>query len=288
MGPRLAESLAARLGTPIASCRPVSGGDINQAFDVRLADGRRVFVKTHERAPLAMFETEARGLDWLAGANAVRVPRVLAVSRSGAEPSYLALEHITTAARRASFDEELGRGLAALHRSGAPHFGHVEDNFIGPLPQANSVAPAWDVFYTQSRIEPQVRRAVESGRLASSWTTRFDRLCGRFPSLLGPAEPPARLHGDLWSGNVMSDERGSPVVIDPAVYGGHREVDLAMLQLFGGPGARFFASYDNEWRREPGHEDRVAIYQLYPLLVHVNLFGGSYVHHLDSALRTYE
>jgi fructosamine-3-kinase len=110
----------------------------------------------------------------------------------------------------------------------------------------------------------------------------------RLPDLVGPPEPPARLHGDLWSGNVISDELGGPVVIDPAVYGGHREVDLAMLRLFGGPGARLFDAYDEAWPLEPDHHARIRLYQLYPLLVHVNLFGGSYVHAVDSALQAYE
>jgi fructosamine-3-kinase len=288
MPPRLAEALAARLGVRVASMQRVTGGDINEAFEVRLAGGDRIFVKTHERAPTGMFPTEARGLVWLAEAGAIRVPRVVGISEPTDAVSYLALEYVASAARSPAFDERLGRGLAALHRAGAPHFGFDEDNFIGPLPQINRPAATWPAFYAESRILPQVRRAVDGGRLPREWTARFDALCARLGDLLGAAETAARLHGDLWSGNVISDEHGSPVVIDPAVYGGHREVDLAMLQLFGRPSDRLFAAYDEVWPREPGHQARVPVYQLYPLLVHVNLFGGSYAQAVDSALRSYE
>jgi fructosamine-3-kinase len=132
-----------------------------------------------------------------------------------------------------------------------------------------------------------VRAAIDSGHAPARWSRDFDRLFVRMPELTGPPESPARLHGDLWGGNVLADEQGAPCLIDPAVYGGHREVDLAMLRLFGGADPRCFAAYDETWPLAPGHEDRVRLYQLYPLLVHVNLFGGSYVQSVESALHAY-
>jgi fructosamine-3-kinase len=265
-------ALGQALGTEVRSSRSVSGGDINQAEELTLADGRVIFAKTNRDADPAMFPAEARGLAWLGEAGALRVPRVLAVS-----PAFLALERIAGARRRPDFDEILGRGLAALHRFGAPGFGLDHDNFIGRLPQANAPAPTWAEFYRARRIEPQLRRAAQE-RLASPKLLRDgERLLAVMEDRVGPPEPPARLHGDLWGGNLLVDERGTPCLIDPAVQGGHRELDLAMMRLFGGFGARVFEAYDEAFPLAAGHQERLPLYQLYYLLVHVNLFGGSYV-----------
>jgi fructosamine-3-kinase len=201
------------------------------------------------------------------------------------ETPFLVLERIASAARGRDFDEQLGRRLAHLHRAGAPAFGFDEPNFIADLPQDNSPCDTWPQFYVARRLEPQLRAAIDAGRAPARWARDFAPLFARMAELTGPPEPPARLHGDLWGGNVLADEQGAPCLIDPAVYGGHREVDLAMLRLFGGAGARCFAAYDETWPLAPGHGDRVRLYQLYPLLVHVNLFGGSYVDAVESALR---
>jgi fructosamine-3-kinase len=222
-----------------------------------------------------MFEAEARGLRWLEEADAIRIPRVIAASDDG--PAFLALELLTPAKRRPEFDEELGRSLAALHAFGAPSFGLDHDNFIGRLAQANAVTDDWGSFYWASRLEPQLRLATDRGLIDSGTRSKFDRLHLLLPDYVGPKEPPSRLHGDLWGGNLHVDETGQPCLIDPAVYGGHREVDLAMMRLFGGFGERVFAAYEEAWPLGPGARERVSLYQLYPLLVHVNLFGSSYV-----------
>jgi fructosamine-3-kinase len=283
MRAEVSRAVAAALGADIRATRPVSGGSINEAYACELADGRRVFVKTNTRHP-RMFPCEARGLAWLAEAHALRVPSVLAVSGDGDRTGFLVLEYLE--ARRAPDHEvALGRGLAALHRAGAPTFGLDEDNYLATLEQDNTPAADWPTFYSQRRLSPLVSAAVDAGHAPRSWIGGFERLYARMDQVAGPAEPPARLHGDLWSGNLHADERGAPVLIDPAVYGGHREVDLAMLQLFGGPGPRCFSAYDEIYPRAPGHEERVPLYQLYPLLAHVALFGGSYVGSVDAALR---
>ena len=280
-------AVAAALGSDIASHRSIGGGSINEAFACLLSDGRDVFVKTNRGTDPRMFPCEARGLAWLAEANAVRVPKVLAVNDVDAGEQLLVLELLVAGRRQKDYEERLGRGLARLHRFGAPSFGFFEDNFLATLAQDNSERDDWASFYVEQRLEPLVRRAVDHGHVGASWPRKFDRIFANMAQLAGPAEPPARLHGDLWSGNLHADAAGGPVILDPAVYGGHREIDLAMLRLFGSPSPRFFDAYDEVYPRAPGHADRVKLYQLYPLLAHVNLFGGGYVGSTEAALAAY-
>jgi fructosamine-3-kinase len=284
----LENALRFALGAAIRGTRRLSGGDINDAFELELVSGVRVFLKTNAAAPASMFPAEAEGLDWLRAASALRVPEVLAVSngRDG-EPQFLVLELLTPGRQQADFDERLGSGLAELHRFGAPSFGWQRDNFIGTLPQSNRAHDTWAEFLWHERLEPQLSRAVAAGLASARLRKDFERLASRLPQLLGPAEPPARLHGDLWGGNLHVDESGAPCLIDPAAYGGHREVDLAMMRLFGGFGERVFRAYASAWPLAPGHAERIALYQLYPLLVHVNLFGGSYVESVERSLARY-
>jgi fructosamine-3-kinase len=272
-------AIAEALGSAVRGSRSVSGGDINEASELTLADGRTIFAKTNREADPEMFPAEARGLAWLAEANALRVPRVLAVS-----PAFLVLEPIVAGRRQPDFDERLGRGLAALHRFGAPGFGLDHDNFIGRLPQENGALPTWAEFYRARRIEPQLRMAVDAGLATANLRRRCERLFTTLETLVGSPEPPARLHGDLWGGNLLVDDAGAPCLIDPAVYGGHREVDLAMMRLFGGFGPRVFAAYSEAWPLTDGQQDRVPLYQLYFLFVHLNLFGGSYLASVEGAL----
>ena len=192
--------------------------------------------------------------------------------------------------------EELGRGLAALHAAGAPEFGAPPPGAptppaspdadaapppraplrIGELSLPNDPAPDWPTFYARRRLEPLVALCLERGTLSASGARAVERVCERIGDLAGPAEPPARLHGDLWGGNVLAGADGRARLIDPAAYGGHREVDLAMLRLFGAPSERVFAAYDEVTPLADGHRERVELWQLFPLLVHAALFGGSY------------
>lgn len=278
--------VAEALDTRVRRARRIGGGDINDAYAVDLEDGRQVFVKTNASADPEMFPAEARGLAWLAEAKALRVPEVLAVS-SGERPAFLVLEYLPPARPRAGLDEELGRGLAALHRFGAPSFGLDHDNFVGRLPQSNRAAPSWPEFYRRERLAPQLAAAGQRGLISGALARRFERLFEQLDELVGPSEPPARLHGDLWGGNLHVGPDGAPCLIDPAVYGGQREVDLAMMKLFGGFSARVFDAYAEAFPLADGSEERVALYQLYPLLVHVNLFGGGYVASVQRALARY-
>jgi fructosamine-3-kinase len=275
------------LGSVVLDTRSIGGGCINEAAACTLADGRRVFVKHNAGADPGMFPAEARGLAWLAEPGALRVPAVLAVSEPDAETSFIVLELLEPGRPGADHDVALGRGLAALHRAAPSCFGLDHDNFLATLEQSNTPSQNWPSFYAQQRLAPQVRLAVDHGHAPHAWLRDFDRLYARLPELAGPPEPPARLHGDLWSGNLHRDDRGAPVLIDPAVYGGHREIDLAMLTLFGSPGPRVFAAYHETYPLDPDYPDRVGLYQLYPLLAHVNLFGTSYVGQVSAALRPY-
>jgi fructosamine-3-kinase len=294
-GRDLPDVVAGLLGARAVASRPVGGGDASEALAVRLAPAAgagpetTVFVKTPRRPAPAVSTREAEGLAWLGETATVRVPRVLAVRD---DLGVLVLEWIGPegggrAPPAADHDERLGRALAGLHRAGCAGFGADHDNYVGALAQANGPAPTWPEFYGRRRIEPLVRRAVDEGRLPPGAASDAGRLIDRLPELTGPDEPPARLHGDLWVGNVLTDAHGGPVLVDPAAYGGHREVDLAMMRLFGGFSSRVFAAYDEAHPLAPGHGDRVALYQLYPLLVHVVLFGGGYAAAALDALRRY-
>jgi fructosamine-3-kinase len=270
----LRRALGGALGRDVVGLRPVGGGDLNDGYAARLDGGEEVFVKTRAGAEPAEFSTEAEGLRWLAGAGAIRVAEVLAVG-----DDWLALRWIERGRLDAAGEEELGRGLAALHRAGAPAFGGPRPLRLGPLELPNDPSGDWPSFYAEQRLVPLAGRAGLADVVA--------RVCSRIDVIAGPPEPPSRLHGDLWSGNVLAGADGRPWLIDPAAYGGHREVDLAMLALFGAPSPRTLAAYDEVWPRADGHEERLALYQLFPLLVHAVLFGGGYVGSAEAAARRY-
>jgi fructosamine-3-kinase len=248
---------------------PVPGGSICAAERLTLDDGTDLFAKSLAGAPADFFAAEAAGLRWLGEAAAVPVPEVVA-----ATGDLLVLEWVPSGAPSAQAAEELGRGLAALHRSGAEAFGASRPGYIGSLPLDNTPTPAWPEFYAERRVRPYVRTAVDRGHLAPAEGAVIERAVA---ALDDPGEPPARLHGDLWSGNVHWAADGRAWLIDPAAHGGHRESDLAMLALFGAPHLdRIRAAYDEAYPLAAGWRDRVGLHQLHPLLVHAVLFGGGY------------
>jgi fructosamine-3-kinase len=261
----------------IVEATPVAGGSINRAFRVDLAGGRRFFVKAHVTAPAEMFEREAEGLAALAGAGSLRVPREpLPGTADGV--AFLIMEWIDGGSPGAGFFERFGRRFARLHRASAgQRFGFPRDNWIGATPQPNDWMESWVGFWRERRLGHQLRLARENGLSDRTLDRLGDRLLARLGEWIDlPGEPPCLLHGDLWGGNYLADERGEPVVIDPACYYGHREADLAMTRLFGGFAPEFYAAYEEEWPLPPGSEERLAIYELYHLLNHLNLFGRSY------------
>lgn len=282
----LRSAVEARLG-PVRGVAGIAGGCISRGVRLDLSGGR-VFLKHNDAAPAGMFSAEARGLEALADAAVeLAVPRPLAwaEARDGA-PAWIALEWVEPAARQADFGERLGHGLAVLHRVRLTEdWGWGEDNFIGSLPQQNGPADTWAEFWRVRRLQPQLDRAREAGRLPGR-EADWERLWERLPEALAPAERdgPSLLHGDLWSGNVLA-AAGGPALIDPAVYRGHREADLAMAELFGGFDDEFYVAYRDAWPLRAGYATRRAIYQLWYLLVHVNLFGGPYVRQTAGVLQ---
>ncbi len=266
--------------------RRIGGGDINEAYRVTLADGRDAFVKTRTQTIPGEYAAEAAGLRWLAEPGLVRTPAVLAV-----DEGWLALEWIEPGGLSAGGAEELGRALAGTHLAGAEQFGSppgapAETGF-GSLRLPNEPTGDWPSFYAQRRLLPLAKIARERGALSESGGSAVERVCERIEELCGPPEPPARLHGDLWSGNVMGGADGRAWLIDPSCYGGHREVDLAMLRLFGAPSSLIFEAYEEAAPLAPGADERVELYQLAPLLVHAALFGGSYGAAAERAARRY-
>lgn len=263
----------------IRTRQALAGGDIARVERVELEDGRVAVLKSRAGSPAEFFAAEAHGLDWLRQTSTVRVPEVLEL-----RTDCLLLEWLPPSEPVGDFDELCGRGLAALHNYAEPAKpGLDRDNFVGSLAQANQAWPSWAEFYREQRLRPLVETALTRGLAPSSWSTRFERLYRALEGWL-PAEPLSRLHGDLWSGNLLVGPEGQPCLIDPAVYVGHREVDLAMMRLFGGFSARVFSAYEEVYPLSPGAEERVPLYQLYPLLVHLHLFGTGYRAAIDRAL----
>jgi protein-ribulosamine 3-kinase len=280
MDPRRIEAL---VGSRVRDPLPVSGGCINACFRVDLDDGRRVFVKTNEAAPPRMFPEEARGLDALASAEGgPPVPAVVAVAEDA-----LVLEWLPPGRVGPDGWADLGRALAALHRKTATAHGFEADNYIGSTPQKNGWNADGVAFFAESRIGHQVRLAAEQGLLGAGSRAAAERLMARLPELLPADEPPALLHGDLWSGNVHGRADGVACLVDPAAYFGYREADLAMTQLFGRFPQVFYDAYDEAWPRLAGHQARVDLFNLYHLLNHLNLFGGSYRTSVESILKAW-
>lgn len=276
-------------GAKISGSRPVGGGCIHDGRIVSLADGRRFFVKTNSSPPPQIFECEAQGLRALEEAGELRVPRVIAVGDGEEEPPFLVLEAIAPGRRGEGFFETFGRRFAELHQKAtAERFGFARDNYIGSTPQPNRWCDDWCEFWRRHRLGFQLDLARRRGLSDRTLDRAGDALLERLEELIGePAEPPVLLHGDLWGGNYMVDDNGAPVLIDPAVYYGRREADLAMTRLFGGFDARFYAAYEEAWPLAPGAEARLDVYKLYHLLNHLNLFGGGYRSSCIEILRRY-
>lgn len=278
----LANAVQRALGARVTAARRVSGGSINETFVIELEGRGSAFLKTHAKLAASVFADEASGLEWLRETSTVNVPKVLAVAHEA--PGFLLLQCVAPARGAPREGEErFGRALAGMHRFGAPSFGLGRPNYLAILPQDNTPCDSWATFYRDRRLAPLLEKARARGLVSARLDRMMARLLERIDSLVGPVEPPARLHGDLWGGNRIVGQDGESWLIDPAVYGGHREIDLAMMRLFGGFSEQVFAAYCEAFPLAQGHEARVPLHQLYPLLAHVVMFGGGYVSQVEEA-----
>lgn len=267
---RRAEEL---LGTAVVATSPVAGGDIATATRLRLSSGQTALMKTLPHAPEGFFEAEAAGLRWLAEVEGgVPVPEVLAAASDCVVVEWVEQSSKTPVEAAVSF----GQQLAATHAAGADGWGLDHDGFIGRLPLPNKTADSWPEFYAVRRVLPYLKLARDRGSISEPDAAAVEAVVGKLTGLL-PDEAPARLHGDLWNGNCLWGQDLAIHVIDPAAHGGHRELDLAMLHLFGLTHLpRVMAAYDEAQPLAEGWEDRLGIHQLFPLLVHACMFGGGY------------
>lgn len=272
------EAVTQALGLDVLALTSLRGGDVADAYRVQLANGDVVFAKSHRSPPPNFFTTEATGLRWLREAQALPVPEVLAVSD---DPPLLVLEWIDETHGHSPDETAFGRGLARLHQAGATTFGREDRRKTGSRSLPNEPCATWVEFFATQRLRP-IARLIDDAAFA----TRLETVAARLGELAGPAEAPARLHGDLWAGNRIVDRTGTSWLIDPACFGGHREFDLAMMRLFGGFGDDAFRAYNEVFPLADGWEARVPLHQLAPIAIHAIKFGGGYVAALDRALRS--
>ena len=266
-------------GTGITDLRPAAGGDINAAFILTLSDGRRVFLKENSKENAGFFKAEITGLSALRQAGALRVPGTYETGITG-NRSYLIMEYLEAAAAKKDFFEHFGRQLARMHRADSSgwtpggKYGFTEDNYIGAGRQKNEIRTGWIDFFRDCRLEVQFRRA--QAYFEASDRKRMQSLLDHLDRYLIEPAAPSLLHGDLWGGNFVTGPDGYACLIDPAVYAGHAEADIAMTELFGGFAPAFYDAYREAGGILPGYPERRDLYNLYHLLNHLNLFGGSY------------
>ncbi len=262
----------------IGKVQPVSGGSINQAYNV-FTDKSQYFLKVNERVMYDnFFYIEAKSLEVLNETGTIRIPKVEKYGKA-----FLMLEFIKSGLKTGDFWLRFAKKIAALHRYSSDYFGLEFNNYIGSLEQSNSPCLNWPEFYATERIMPLLKIAFDQEKLDLKFLVKAERFCDRLEELF-PKEKPALLHGDLWNGNFMCAQNGEPVIFDPAIYFGHREMDIAMTKLFGGFDQSFYHYYQQEFPLEKGWERRIKYCNAYPLLVHVILFGGNYVTELEDKL----
>jgi protein-ribulosamine 3-kinase len=263
----------------------IGGGCINSGGKLSTSKGD-FFLKWNDVNIFPhMFEAESRGLALLSRQNAIRIPQVLGYGEKEVH-QFLVLEYIKQEQRSSMYWEQLGIRLSHLHNATDTAFGLDHDNYIGSLRQHNTPHSSWVDFFIEQRLTVQLKLSLDSGTGRPGWSKQSDSLFKKLPSLL-PEDKPSLLHGDLWSGNLIIDEKGEPCLIDPAVYFGNREADLAMTKLFGGFSDEFYEVYEEHSKLQQGYQQRLELYNLYPLLAHVNLFGGAYVGSVDAILNRF-
>jgi len=261
------------------------GGCINSGGRLKTTAGT-FFLKWNSAKKFpTMFDAETKGLKLLRNANAIEIPAVIGTGEDD-DHQFILLDFIEQGPQSRSYWKDFGVRLANLHKTSTLQFGLDHDNYIGSLPQVNTTRESWIDFFAHQRLNMQLKLAVDSGLADRHVVSSFESLYPKLASLLAE-EKPALLHGDLWSGNIITTHRGDACLIDPAVYYGCREVDLAMTKLFGSFPGEFYRVYDQTYPLLPGYEDRLDLYNLYPLLVHLNLFGAQYMNPITGILRRF-
>jgi len=284
----IAAALQEAIGAPVAHVKPVGGG---RSPTARLTTAKGPFFAKWATGPNAKtFMPEAEGLRALAArTDGLCVPTpVAAAPAQGGDPGFLITPWIDSADPTPTHARTLGQGLAALHRvqdAGEPRYGFANDNFIGEMPQQNSWHDTWPAFFRACRLEPQARWARERGVWQAAWDAPFNQLLEALPGRLPLTPAPSLVHGDLWGGNVLMTGSRDAALIDPAVYHGHREVDLAMTELFGRFSRPFYGAYEDTWPLDEGYAARRPIYNLYHLLNHLNIFGSGYARSVEETMR---
>jgi len=284
----LLRSVAARMQWPAHSvtARDIGGGSINTACCLECR-GSRIFCKINSATKFPhLLLLEAGGLQALRSTGAVRVPQVLHHFESG-DSQVLLMEWIEQGPVSPAFWKELGASLARLHGNSHTQHGWKENNYMGAVPQSNERMSDWNAFFITQRLQPLIRKCRDAGLLSPAEAQRFEPLYHQLPGIFGEG-PAALLHGDLWRGNYLCSQEGKPVLIDPAVYFGHPAVDLGMTTLFGGFDPLFYESYAALRPLPPNHLEQWRVANLYPLLVHLFLFGRSYFRSIQITLQQYQ
>lgn len=268
----------------VKKLQQVFGGDINQTFRLQTNSGS-FFLKLNDGVLKDIFEKEFDGLSLLYSTNTIRIPKPV-LHGSFENNILLITEFINKGYASKSFWKIFALQLAALHKHSQHQFGLESDNYIGSLLQQNTFRSTWSEFYSNCRIMPLIQKALSNNKCGKEDVLLAEKLCNRFNDLF-PSESPALVHGDLWSGNYMSNENGDPVIYDPAVYYGNREMDIAMSLLFGGFDKTFYILYNEVFPLQSNWKERTQLCQLYPLLVHLNLFGGHYYQSVMNVIKAY-
>jgi fructosamine-3-kinase len=267
---------------------PVGGGSINDTYQVLVNDHTKFFLKINSGTKYPkLFQKEKKGLEFLGKQKILRVPSVLVYDEIDTF-QVLLLEWIDGGSRTEQFWKHFGEQLAALHKVTNPAFGFEEDNYMGALPQLNHRYNNWIEFFIQSRLQPQVEMARVNQLVHTKHLTAFENIYRHLENIFDEKEQASLLHGDLWSGNFMCDQNAEPVLIDPAVYFGHRSMDLAMTTLFGGFERSFYESYNYHFPFPNNYSEQWDICNLYPLLIHLNLFGAGYLGQIEKILKRFQ
>ena len=284
---KVSQILLNHTGSTVQQLQPVGGGSINQCFKITTTGGASFFCKVNKAAALpGLFEKEKAGLEQLANLSTIKVPAVIDCTTEG-DYQLLLLEWVESGAKTKGFWQTFGTQLAALHQCSHRQFGWMQDNYMGSVPQCNKWEENWTEFFIRQRLQPLLHLCQQKGLLSPAHQKGFENIFKKLPHIFSGDAQPSLLHGDLWSGNFLCNQQEQPVLIDPAVYYGHRSMDLAMTTLFGGFDPAFYQAYQYHFPLPTHYAEQVQVCNLYPLLIHLYLFGGGYLAPIQQTLHDF-